>query len=194
MARRFRRSRPAPPAAGLLVPELMISLVLLATLLAVLVPRVSAGLRLQQLRRAAEALAGQIAAARAAAMQSNRPCSLQLSGSVVHQEPGADICGAVGPPPLDLARHSQLADLRLSDSSSAMGSSRARGSSRASGSEASRFRFSPGGMLVGTSPEQTLLLGTAGLDRRICLNLQRPSALVRLGEAPARSSQCTYTS
>ncbi len=188
MARRFRRSRPAPPAAGLLVPELMISLVLLATLLAVLVPRVSAGLRLQQLRRAAEALAGQIAAARAAAMQSNRPCSLQLSGSVVHQEPGADICGAVGPPPLDLARHSQLADLRLSDSSSAMGSS------RASGSEASRFRFSPGGMLVGTSPEQTLLLGTAGLDRRICLNLQRPSALVRLGEAPARSSQCTYTS
>lgn len=182
MARRFRRSRPAPPAAGLLVPELMISLVLLATLLAVLVPRVSAGLRLQQLRRAAEALAGQIAAARAAAMQSNRPCSLQLSGSVVHQEPGADICGAVGPPPLDLARHSQLADLRLSDSSSA------------SDSEASRFRFSPGGMLVGTSPEQTLLLGTAGLDRRICLNLQRPSALVRLGEAPARSSQCTYTS
>ncbi len=174
MARPFPRSRAANPAAGLLVPELMISLVLLAVLIAVLVPRVSAGLRLQQLRRAAEALAGQIAAARAAAMQSNRPCSLQLSGSVVQQEPGAATCGAAGPPPLNLARHSQLATLVVSGTS--------------------RFRFSPGGMLVGTSPEQTLLLATAGLDRRVCLNLQRPSALVRLGEAPAGSSVCTYSS
>ncbi|QVL52357.1 MAG: hypothetical protein KFB97_13130 [Cyanobium sp. M30B3] len=58
----------------------------------------------------------------------------------------------------------------------------------------SPFRFSATGLLTGGPARQELVLARAGLGPRACLSVERPSALVRIGQAAAAGSPCRYTS
>jgi prepilin-type N-terminal cleavage/methylation domain-containing protein len=163
--------RPSPPSlpqgpSAFSLPELMISLVLLAIVLAVAGPQLQALQRRQQLRQAAAALAAQLEAGRAAALASNRPCELNAGGGQLRPSPGS--CGE---PP--------LAPLQLGPAIRLEGA-------------ATSLRFSASGMLTGSPARQELLLARAGLQQRRCVSVERPSALVRIGQAAAAGSPCRY--
>ncbi|MFN4865229.1 MAG: hypothetical protein ACK5GZ_02735, partial [Cyanobium sp.] len=59
-------------------------------------------------------------------------------------------------------------------------------------SPAGPFRFSASGALTGGPARQELVLSHAGLGQRACLSVERPSALVRLGQAATAGSPCRY--
>jgi prepilin-type N-terminal cleavage/methylation domain-containing protein len=165
--------RPSPPPPlpspdGFSLPELMIGLVLLAIVLGVGAPRLQALQRREQLRQAAAALAGQLEAARAAALASNRPCELSAGGSQLRPSPGS--CGVPPLPPLQLEPAIRIEG------------------------PATSLRFSATGMLTGTPAQQELLLTMAGVQPRLCVSVERPSALVRIGRAAATGSPCRYGS
>jgi prepilin-type N-terminal cleavage/methylation domain-containing protein len=166
MSRPRARFLPTPPGwAGFSLPELMICLVLLALAIAVGAPQLQALQRRQQLGQAAAALAGQLEAARAAALQSNQPCELSAGGNQLRPSSG---CGT---PPL--AAPNPAPAIRLE-------------------SPAGPFRFSASGALTGGPARQELVLSHAGLGQRACLSVERPSALVRLGQAATAGSPCRY--
>ena len=159
-------SLPPPRHAGFSLPELAISLVLLVIAIGVGAPQLQALQRRQQLRQAAVALTGQLEAARAAALRSNQPCELIAAGSQL--QPSSDGCGA---PP--------LAALNLAPAIRMEGGT-------------SPFRFSATGMLTGGPARQELVLVRAGLGPRVCLSVERPSALVRIGQTATAGSPCRY--
>ena len=131
--------RPKPIAStGFSLPELMILLVTSAVVGGVLLVGFGGVLRRQQLRAAADALAARIEAARSAALQANRPCEINLNGTVVTRLASAGNCGTVPLPPLDLRRVSEQPSLKISPDRP----------------DAGRFRFTAGGMLSGAEPEQ----------------------------------------
>lgn len=160
---------PQPPlltgCAGFSLPELMICLVLLAIAIGVGAPRLQALQRRQQLRQAAAALAGQLEAARTAALQSNRPCELSAQARELRASGG---CGSPPLAPLTLA-----APIRLA-------------------TPTSPFRFSAGGLLTGGPAQQELVLALTGQQERACLSVERPSALVRIGQSDSAGSPCRY--
>jgi type II secretory pathway pseudopilin PulG len=143
----------------------MICLVLLALAIAVGAPQLQALQRRQQLRQAAAALASQLEASRGAALRSNQPCELSAGGNQLRPSSG---CGA---PPLAAANLAPA--IRLE-------------------SPAGPFRFSASGALTGDPARQELVLGHAGLGQRACLSVERPSALVRVGQAASAGSPCRY--
>ena len=106
----------AKPVAGtgFSLPELMILLVTSTVVGGVLLVGFGGVLRRQQLRAAANALAARIEAARSAALQANRPCEINLNGTVVTRLASADNCGTVPLPPLDLRRVSEQPGLKIS--------------------------------------------------------------------------------
>jgi prepilin-type N-terminal cleavage/methylation domain-containing protein len=166
MPRPLARCLPPPPGwAGFSLPELMICLVVLASAIAVGAPQLQALQRRQQLRQAAVALAGQLEAARAAALSSNQPCELSAGGNRLRPSSGC------GDPPLAAANLAPA--IRLE-------------------SPAGPFRFSAGGALTGGPAQQELVLALAGVEPRACLSVERPSALVRIGQAPSAGSPCRY--
>lgn len=168
MPRPRSRCQPPPPGwAGFSLPELMICLVLLAIAIAVGAPQLQALQRRQQLRQAAAALAGQLEAARAAALQSNQPCELSAGGNQLRPSSG---CGT---PPLAGHNPAPAPAIRLE-------------------SPAGPFRFSASGALTGGPARQELVLALAGLEPRACLSVERPSALVRIGQAAGAGSPCRY--
>jgi prepilin-type N-terminal cleavage/methylation domain-containing protein len=160
--------RRLPPHSGFSLPELMIGLVLLALTVGLGAPRLQALQRRQQLRQATAAVAGQLEAARAAALRSNQPCELSAGGSQLRPASGG--CGS---PP--------LAALLLPPAIRLEG-------------PASPFRFSAGGLLTGGPARQELVLALAGQAPRACLSVERPSGLVRIGQAAAAGSPCRYAS
>ena len=119
----------------------------------------------EQLRQAAAALAGQLEAARGAALRSNQPCELSAGGNQLRPSSGC------GDPPLAAANLAPA--IRLE-------------------SPAGPFRFSASGPLTGAPARQELVLALAGLEPRTCLSVERPSALVRIGQAPSAGSPCRY--
>jgi prepilin-type N-terminal cleavage/methylation domain-containing protein len=166
MPRPRARCLPPPPGwAGFSLPELMICLVLLALAIAVGTPQLQALQRRQQLRQAAAALAGQLEAARGAALRSNQPCELSAGGNQLRPSSGC------GEPPLAALKLAPA--IRLE-------------------SPAGPFRFSASGALTGAPARQELVLALAGLEPRTCLSVERPSALVRIGQAPSAGSPCRY--
>jgi prepilin-type N-terminal cleavage/methylation domain-containing protein len=162
-----RLLRPTPPLgwAGFSLPELMICLVLLAITIAVGAPQLQALQRRQQLRQAAATLAGQLEAARAAALRSNQPCELSAGGNQLRPSSGC------GEPPLAAANLPP--PIRLE-------------------SPAGPFRFSASGALTGEPARQELVLAHVGVGTRACLSVERPSALVRIGQAVSAGSPCRY--
>ena len=163
-------------STGFSLPELMILVVMSAVVGGVLLVGSGGLLRRQQLRSAAEALASRIEAARQAALQANRPCAIQLSGTVVSRLASAGNCGAVALPPLDLRRVSEQPGLKISHERP----------------DAGRFRFTAGGMLSGATAEQQLVLAAPGEAQALCLNVQRPSGLVRIGTQMAGGRLCSF--
>jgi prepilin-type N-terminal cleavage/methylation domain-containing protein len=160
-------SPPLPPGpAGFSLPELMIGLVVLVIALGVGAPQLLALQRRQQLRQAAAAVAAHLEAGRAAALASNRPCELSAGGSQLRPSPAS--CGE---PP--------LAPLQLNPAIRLEG-------------PATTLRFSATGMLTGSPAQQELLLAMAGVQPRHCVSVERPSALVRIGQAAAAGSPCRY--
>ena len=153
-------------ASAFSLPELMIGLVLVASVLAVVAPQLQALQRRQQLRQAAVALAAQLEAGRAAALASNRPCEQRAEGGQLRPSPGS--CGEPPLPPLQLGPAIRLEGAAPS------------------------LRFSASGMLTGGPAQQELLLATAGVPQRQCVSVERPSALVRIGQAAAAGSPCRY--
>jgi type II secretory pathway pseudopilin PulG len=160
------RSQPPPGTAGFSLPELMILLVLLALVIGVAAPQLQGMGQRQRLRQAAVALAEQLAATRAAALRSNRPCELQASGSELRANPEG--CGE---PP--------LAALQLEPAIRLQG-------------PATSLRFSASGMLMGSPARQELQLAMAGVQPRQCVSVERPSALVRIGHTTTAASPCRY--
>jgi type II secretory pathway pseudopilin PulG len=159
---------PSPGPTGFSLPELVISVVFLAIVLGVGMPRLQAMQRRQQLRQAAVALAEQLEAARTAALASNRACELSAGGSQLRPGPGS--CGDPPLAPLDLGPAIRLEGPITS------------------------FRFAATGLLTGTPAQQQLLLTRSGLQPRVCVSVERPSALVRIGQAAAPGSPCRYGS
>lgn len=161
------RPLPLPPGpAGFSLPELMILLVLLAVAIGVGAPQLEALQRRQRLRHAGLALATQLEAGRAAALASNRPCELSASGSQLRPAPGG--CGEPPLAPLELGPAIRLEG------------------------PATSLRFSATGMLTGRPARQELQLSMAGMGPRLCVSVERPSALVRIGRAAAAASPCRY--
>ena len=169
------RAKPVA-STGFSLPELMILLVTSTVVGGVLLVGFGGVLRRQQLRAAADALAARIEAARSAALQANRPCEINLNGTVVTRLASAGNCGTVPLPPLDLRRVSEQPGLKISPDRP----------------DAGRFRFTAGGMLSGAEPEQQLVLAAPGDPQPLCLNVQRPAGLVRIGNQLAGSRLCSF--
>ena len=153
-------------ASAFSLPELMIGLVLLAIVLGVGGPQLQALQRRQQLREAAAAVAAQLEAGRAAALASNRPCEQSAAAGQLRPSPGS--CGQPPLPTLQLGPAIRLEGPGTS------------------------LRFSASGMLTGSPAQQELRLAVAGLERHQCVSVERPSALVRIGQAAAAGSPCRY--
>jgi type II secretory pathway pseudopilin PulG len=153
-------------ACGFSLPELMIGLVPLAIVLAVGGAQLLALQRRQQLRQAAAALAAHLEAGRTAALASNRPCELSAGGGQLRPSPAT-----CGDPP--------LAPLQFGPAIRLEG-------------PATSLRFSATGMLTGGPAQQELQLAVAGVQPRQCVSVERPSALVRIGQAAAAGSPCRY--
>lgn len=164
---------PPPHPAGFSLPELMIGLVLLAIVTGVTVPILQGQLRRERLRQAATALASQLEAARLAALRSNQPCQLSLGNGVLQPAAGSGSCGEPPLAPLNLRRHGRGAAIRISD-------------------EDASFLFTAGGMLSGSPERQILELSLDGFQPRLCVSVERPSSLVRIGSADAQASGCRY--
>jgi prepilin-type N-terminal cleavage/methylation domain-containing protein len=161
--------------SGFSLPEVMMAVVILGLLAGVVGPNLYNFILVQRLRSAAVNLSFQLNAARAAAQRSDLACELVLVGSVL--QPAATPtgnCGTQPPAPLNLSQDAQGATVTLS------------------GADTS-FRFAPGGMMIGTTAEQLLFLSVAGNTPRVCVRVQRPSAVVSIGVA-SDGNTCVYNS
>jgi prepilin-type N-terminal cleavage/methylation domain-containing protein len=161
-------------SSGFSLPEVMIAVVVLGLLAGVVGPNLYNLILVQRLRSAAVNLSFQLNAARAAALRSDVPCELVMVGSLLQPAATSGNCGSQPPPPLNLSQDAQGATVTLS------------------GTDTS-FRFAPGGMLIGTTSEQLLFLSVTGNTPRVCVRVQRPSALVSIGVA-SDGSTCIYNS
>lgn len=157
-----------PAHTGFSLPELAIGLVLIVIAIGLGAPQLQTLQRGQQLRQAAVALAQLLAAARTTALTNNQPCELETGTNQLSPTNGS--CGSPPLPGLNLTPPIRLA------------------------SPSPRLRFSASGMLTGGPAQQELVLVRADLDSRICVAIERPSALVRIGEAASAASPCRYAS
>ncbi|MEB3320649.1 MAG: hypothetical protein VKI63_06905 [Cyanobium sp.] len=168
------RFRSQPPAQGFSLPEMMILVVTVLVLAGVVGPTFSNLLRQQRLRSSGWALAASINAARGAALRSNASCQIAITGtSVAPTTTPAGNCGTASLPASDLSQESQGMPLTVSGDTT--------------------FSFSAGGMLAGTTAQQIVYIATSGFTPRVCVRVERPSALVRVGLAADGGTSCTYT-
>ena len=156
--------------AGFALSELMIIVVLITVIASITGPSLLNVIRIQRLRAAAVAMASQVSAARAAAQRSNSVCVLAASGTVLRCSTG---CGSASLPAVNLSSDAQTDDLTLNGDTT--------------------FSFTSGGLLAGSTAQQIAYLAISGFTPRVCVSVERPSALVRIGVANDGGTTCTYT-